>query len=1117
MVQEQMIEQEQTVLQLPRDFLKTPTTPYQSGTWTFALPDRLTKLLQEQGSELERRSLLLAGFSALLHRYTQQETLNLGLRLASGRLGHTATVAIGVSIQGEATGRDLISQIAAIVKQAQNQPTALSDQLLDHPLQNRSTFPAIVTLSESTDPGSDQAQALTTQLRTAEDPADLHLILLQQGRQSSGILSYDANLFRPDTIQRLAGHLQVLIAGMAEDLDCPIAQLPLLTQAETEQLATWSSARVDYPEIPMHRQIEAHAVQQPDAIALTFRDQHLTYAELNQRANQLAHYLISLGVGADVTVAVCVEPCLDILIGLLGIFKAGGVYVPLDPTYPAERLATILEETQPQVFLTQSHLLPHLPAFPDSIGDRVFCCDRDSHLLQSAPTHNPAPAVDLDRTAYLVYTSGTTGKPKGVMVSHRNLINYIRVAQERFGVNQQDVIPAIARFTFSITMFELVLPLAAGGRLVILEREHILDFQRMVQTLQQVTLVHTSPSLMKKLLDYIQDNNLDSQNFQNLRHASCGGDLVPADLLETMKAVFQSAEIFVVYGCSEISCMGCAYPVSRDRHITGNRVGQPFSNVSVRLYDPHQNPVPIGVTGEIWFGGAGVTRGYLHREELTQERFVELEGDRFYRTGDLGRWDCDGNLEILGRNDFQIQLRGMRIEPGEIEATLRQAIGVREAVVMARTLENGELALVAYVVLDQAQNPTIAQLRQFLQAKLPYYMVPAIFMSLEAMPLTPNGKLDRRSLPAPANLGADSTEYVNPRTPLEVTIAAIWADVLRLESVSVADDFFALGGHSLLCIQLFARIEQSLGRALPPTLIFQAPTVKLLAALLRQSTQQSTHSAIVIQEGSSTQPPLFCIHVLGPNCQFFRPLVAHLNSAQSVYGLAAQMADRENAPPNRITDLAAYYIKEMQRIQPHGPYYLTGMSFGGCVAFEMACQLTAQDEPVALLALLDTFGPNTIDTTGGTERVSAHLDRLMKLGPIYLLKRVKAKLKRVWEKTLVTCSTLLQRAGYPLSYELKLLIVVEENKYAATNYAPTVYPGRILLFRATEGIFYSQSYLEAGLGWRKLTRDGLEIYDVPGDHMQMLEEPNVQVLAEKLQASLTQFNASNRVGHQSTD
>ncbi|HEY9906622.1 MAG TPA: amino acid adenylation domain-containing protein, partial [Thermosynechococcaceae cyanobacterium] len=615
---------------------------------------------------------------------------------------------------------------------------------------------------------------------------------------------------------------------MMNDLDGAIVLAPALTEAEIHKLLIeWRSPSIAFPPVPVHHAIETHAAQQPQEIALTCKDQRLTYAELNQRANQLAHYLHQLGVSSGTTVAVCVEPSFDVVVSLLGILKAGGVYVPLDPTYPLDRLTTLIEETQPQVLLTQSHL-------PSLIGrvDRIFCFDRDWETLQLLPTHNPGYIISLDQTAYLIYTSGTTGKPKGVMVSHRNLINYILVAQQQFGFSCQDVMPAIARFTFSITFFELLSPLVAGGTLVLLEREHILDFERLVQTLEQVTVVHTSPSLMRKLLLYIQENNLDKRRFQNLRHASCGGDMVPADLLETMRAVFQEAEIYVVYGCSEISCMGCAYPVPRDRPVSKTRVGKPFPNVSVRLYDPQQNLVSIGSVGEIYIGGDGVAQSYLHRDDLTQEKFVTIDGDRFYRTGDLGRFDSDGNLQMLGRNDFQIQLRGVRIEPGEIEATLRQQPGVREAVVVGRQLNNGE-GLVAYVVLAQ-ESPSIASLRQFLQSKLPDYMVPSIFVPLESLPLTLNGKLDRRSLPAPDldRLGADDLGYIAPQTDLEKVIAEIWSDILGLHSVSIQDDFFALGGHSLLATQVVYRLREALKLDIAISRLFEFSTIATLAEYL---------------------------------------------------------------------------------------------------------------------------------------------------------------------------------------------------------------------------------------------------------------------------------------------
>ena len=924
MVQEQMIEQEQSVLQLPQDFLRFPTTSYQLGEWAFELPERLVELLQDQSTELEGRSRLLAAFTALLYRYTQQSAIRLGLTLPTGQAGDRS-ITVEQEIDGRTTVRRLVRQwldtLSTLETAALGTAQSLSLGSTD------SGLPVAVSFVQSF-ASEERAQELGVQ-------RDLQLVIVQQAHCVSGILRYDASLFKLDTMQRLAAHLGVLAVGM-EDEDCSIARLPLLTEAEIRQMADWSSDTVDYPAIPMHQRIEAWAAQQPDAIALSFRDQHLTYAELNQRANQLAHYLASQGVGSGVAVAVCVEPCLEILVSLLGIFKVGGVYVPLDPSYPMERQAIIFADIQPQILLTQSHLLAHLPA-----SAPAFCFDRDGFEqpgspLQVQPTHNPIPSIDLDRTAYLVYTSGTTGKPKGVMVSHRNLINYILVAQERFGFNPHDVMPAIARFTFSITMFELLSPLVAGGRLMILEREHILDFQRLVQTLQQVTVLHTSPSLMRKLVAYIQEHGLEAQN---LRHASCGGDMVPADLLETMKAVFQNAEIFVVYGCSEISCMGCAYPVVRDRPLTSSRVGRPFSNVSVRLLDGDRNPVPIGVTGEIWFGGAGVTLGYLHQEELTQAKFVTIDGDRFYRTGDLGRLDSDGNLAILGRNDFQIQLRGMRIEPGEIEATLRQAAGVREAIVMARELGTGQ-ALVAYVVLAPGQS--IAPLRQFLQAKLPDYMVPAIFVTLEAMPLTPNGKLDRRSLPAPdsASLGASTPDSRLPSTPLETQIAEIWASVLGLESVSMEDDFFALGGHSLLATQVVYRLREASGLQVPISQLFESPTVAGLAGHLAplvetQSQPQLIPSGLAPivpaqRNGdlplSSTQTGFWFLSQMEKKRALNIPLGIHLEGTLDVQALERSLSEIIRRHETLRTVFPIVLGAPVQRVLPPAPFALPVVS-----------------------------------------------------------------------------------------------------------------------------------------------------------------------------------------------
>nr|WP_242033740.1 amino acid adenylation domain-containing protein [Phormidium sp. FACHB-592] len=1008
---------------------------------------------------------------------------------------------------------------------------------LEKPSNDRSSLPVAVTFIEDflRIGGKEQWLAdFPLQASVASDGPDLHLILLQRKGSVTGVWQYNASLFHAETIQRLSGHLQVLLQSIVNDQDCTIAELPLLTQAETQQLLVeWQSATISYPQALIHQLIEAHAIQRPEAVALTFNNQQLTYTELNQRANQVAHYLVQAGVSADVRVAVCVEPSLEIVVTLLGIFKAGGVYLPLDPTHPIERLTTILEETQPKVLLTQSHLLPRLPA----IADHILCFDQEWTLLHQFPTHNPEIEVRLEQTSHLVYTSGTTGKPKGVITSHGNLVQYILSAQERFGFDCHDVMPAIARFTFSITMFELLSPLVAGGKLMILEREHILDFQRMVQTLQQATVIHTSPSLLQKLLTYIQDNNLDLQSFQQLKHVSTGGDMVPTALLEAMKRIFQSAEVYVIYGCSEVSCMGCSYPVVNDQPVK-SRVGKPFTNVSVRLYDSHLNLVPIGIPGEIYIGGAGVTQGYLQREALTQEKFVTIDGCRFYRTGDIGRFDMDGNLEMLGRADFQIKLRGIRIELGEIEATLRQAPGVREGVVMARELgaramEQGEKSLVAYVVLDQAQKPPIENIRSLLQEKLPDYMVPSAFVVLDAMPVNINQKVDRRALPLPTpeNI-AGYKAFVAPRDEWEQQLTTIWETVLGVSPIGIHDNFFEVGGHSLLAASLMIQIEAVFGQTLPLSTLLTEPTIAQLAALLSQPGQLDRPNSVVLLRKGGSKPPVFFIHDGEGETLLYRNLAYCLKPEHPVYGI--QPYSREHHPilHTRVVEMAAYYIEQIRTVQPEGPYLLGGLCVGGFLAFEMARQLQNQGQTIAMVALLDTADVEATMRSGliANQRLSSFsqsLNQGQPLNPQQLLRilgkasqkiynvityEVRSKLRKVQNQTKIKLFRYCLDRNLPIPSFLHNLSVRIVLKFAEREYIPQApYQGEVFLTLATQksssfdGTLiddtpYADMYSDPLLGWGNRSTEGVKVYHSPGGHSSMLQEPNVQVMAENMQS-----------------
>jgi amino acid adenylation domain-containing protein len=567
----------------------------------------------------------------------------------------------------------------------------------------------------------------------------------------------------------------------------------------------------------VHELFELQAHRAPDAVAVRFGDAQLTYRELNTRANQLARYLIVKGIGPEDRVVVCVEPGFDIVVALLAIFKASAVYVPLDPSYPAARVQTMLEDTKPALLLTRADL-------PQKLGFAGFTTlqlDAAQAELAAFSAEDLGLRAKPHQTAYIYYTSGTTGAPKGVMATQANLASYIGVAQRRYGFTSTDVGPAIARFSFSISMFELLSPLVAGGTLLVLERSHILDFARLSETLREVTFFHAGPSLLRSLLQYVKRHYTDFSGFARVRHASSGGDMVSVEVLEGLREVFFNAEVFVIYGCSEISCMGCTYPVPRVGPLARSYVGAAFEGMTVRVVDDDLRVVPSGVVGEVLFSGPGVVPGYLNRSDLTQQRFVELDGARFYRTGDRGRFSEEGWLELVGRSDFQVKLGGIRIELGDIEHHLRRAPGVSNGVVVARDAGDGEKVLVAYVVVEaEAEDDSAARalaIRRYLAQQLPDYMLPSFYVELAALPLNHNMKIDRQALPDPPReslRSADASPLREPETEMEQRLASLWKQALRVDRVGLDDNFFDLGGTSMRALQLIDEVDAELGVAL---------------------------------------------------------------------------------------------------------------------------------------------------------------------------------------------------------------------------------------------------------------------------------------------------------------
>lgn len=658
---------------------------------------------------------------------------------------------------------------------------------------------------------------------------------------------YDSNLFQAEDIQRLAEQFQTLLASVIRNPKAAISELEILSDRERHQLLVeLNNTRADYPQDKcIHELFEEQAARTPDSIAVV-EEQQLTYAQLNARANQLAHYLRNLGVGAEVLVGICVERSLEMLVGILGILKAGGAYVPLDPAYPQERLAFMLEDTQAPVLLTQERLLQSLP----DCQARVVCLDADWEAIAPNSQENPASRVTPDNLAYVIYTSGSTGKPKGTLIPHQGLVNYLSWCIRAYAVEQGEGSCVHSSIAFDATITGLFAPLLVGTKVQLLFDLGIESLSIALQNTSNYSLVKITPAQLELL-----EQQLPPQKASGRTKAFIiGGENLVAQSIAFWQNFAPQTVLVNEYGPTETVVGCCVYQVPNGKHQSGSiPIGRPIANTQIYLLDENLQPQPIGVPGEVYIGGAGLARGYLNRPELTAQKFIpspfsDNSGARLYKTGDLARYLPNGDIEYLGRIDHQVKIRGFRIELGEIEALLSQHPVIQKTVVVAREDEPGNKRLVAYVVPDPEQAPTLSELRSFLKEKLPEYMVPSAFVMLKALPLTSNGKVDRKALPAPEQVRPElEATFVAPRTAIEEVLAQIWAEVLGLERVGIYDNFFDLGGHSLLLTQVTSRLQNAFGVELSLRQLFETPTIANLAVVIAQKQVEQADSEMLAQ------------------------------------------------------------------------------------------------------------------------------------------------------------------------------------------------------------------------------------------------------------------------------
>ena len=662
----------------------------------------------------------------------------------------------------------------------------------------------------------------------------------------------------------------------------------------------------------------------PDAVALAAGERRLTYRELNAKANRLAHHLRDLGAGPEVLVAIRMERSAEMVIGILAILKAGAAYVPLDPKYPEDRLAFMLEDSGAPLLLTQERL----SAAPPPRGIRTVYVDAELSGVGQGSDETPDSGVTADNLAYVMYTSGSTGRPKGVALEHRNTVTLLNWVAQTFEPEDLAGVLFSTSICFDLSIFELFAPLSMGGTIIVVE--NVLHLPT-VPPDRNVTLVNTVPSAISELL---RDGSLPP----SVRTVTLCGEPLLEPVVRQIRQYDHVEKIINLYGPTECTTYSTWISIPKGADGTPT-IGRPISNTKIYVLDSSLQPVPVGIPGELYIGGSGVARGYLGRPDLTAERFVtdpfgHEPMSRLYRTGDLGRYLPDGDLDFLGRLDHQVKIRGFRVELGEIESVLCRHPGVREAVVVAREDVPGDKRLVAYVVPERAQKPTPAELRDHLARSVPDYMVPAAFATLDALPLTPNNKVDRKALPRPVETGpAPGRAYAAPRTPTEELLAAIWADVLKVERVGIHDHFFEMGGNSLMVLRLISRIRKDLDVTLPLNVVFQAPTIEQMSAVL--SAEMSGDSAGPLPSRNGTRDtPFFCLS--------WGPTLADHVGGYPVYPLDLDPA--ELSAITSIEEPASHLIERLRGLQPEGPYLLGGFCRMGVLAFEMAQQLLAQGQ-----------------------------------------------------------------------------------------------------------------------------------------------------------------------------
>ncbi|HYF52421.1 MAG TPA: amino acid adenylation domain-containing protein [Planctomycetota bacterium] len=1114
------------VLDLPTDNPRPAKMTYEGRRLTFTLPAALSLELKQlaRKERVSEYMLLLAAFKVLLRRYSGQTDIAVGSPIANRNrieleklIGFFVnTLVLRTDLGGNLTFRELLSRVRETCLDAYAHQELPFEKLVEElqPQRDPSRNPFFQTafvLQNTPIAPLKLTNLVITPLPLHDGTAkfDLTLMMHESRGQFSGILEYRSDLFEDDTIRRMAGHLQTLLTGIVAQPETAISKLPLLSDLELHQVKHWADTKTPYPDdVPIHKLFEDVAARTPEATAVSFEGQRLSYRTLNERANQLARVLQKHGVRPKSPVGLCMERSPDLIIAVLGILKAGGGYVPLDPSYPRERLALMVRDSGAPVIIAEGGAVAALP----NVETPVLEWEAITAEMSRMPADNMQPGVGGNDLAYIIYTSGSTGQPKGICIPQK-AVNRLVLNTNYVQLNASARVAQVSNASFDAATFEFWGALLNGGELVIIRKDIALSPRDFIAALREhrISAMFLTTALFNLLIDH------DPAAFSTLEHLMFGGEACDPRRVRACLAGGPPKRLLHVYGPTEVTTFSTWHLVENvPEDAQTVPIGKPLANTEAYVLDRDLNPVPPGIPGELYLGGDGLAHGYLNRPELTAEKFIPHPlstepGARLYKSGDIVRYLPNGDIEFIGRRDHQVKIRGFRIELGEIEAALLEHDAVKQCTVIAREETRGDRRIVAYVVLkDGAQAPDF---RKFLSGRMPEYMIPSAIMTLASLPLNENGKVDRKALPAPDYTAAEQRNARTlPRSLLESQIVEIWEDVLGVKGIGITDDFFHLGGHSLLAVQMMDRVEQICGRKLPLTALFANATIENLSRELLNCENRDGQRPYMAIQASGQKRRLFFLHGdVYSGGLYCINLARCLGPDQPVYAIHPHGMDGRVFDMS-IEEMAAEQLKVIRSIDPHGPYLLGGFCASACVAFEVAQQLRASGATVERLIMVDVpplrhdwrliraavnaFGAFHLSAAERRELYSTCLKRYARLRE-FARSGVREQINKIGRKLSSRRNSVPAQEKTVVGVRNMPRDIALAYQWAIAGYAPRRYPGDVSLIFSDD----VHSDGDATLGWGDVTRSA-DVYRIPGDHQTCRTKHNKE-FAEQVLKSLS--------------